>query len=137
MNILRNILAIIVGIVIGGVVNMAIIMVSGTIIPSPEGVDMTTTEGIKAAMPLLEFKHFIMPFLAHAIGTFVGAFLAALIAFNHQLNMARIVGVFFLIGGIMMVIQIPSTPLWFKIVDLTLAYIPMACIGGRLVSKNK
>jgi len=137
MNILRNILAVFVGIVVGGVVNMAIIMISGTLIPPPQGVDMTTTEGIKAAMPILEFKHFIMPFLAHALGTLVGAFLAALIAVNHQLNMARIVGVFFLIGGIMMVIQIPSTPLWFKIADLTLAYIPMACIGGRLVSKNK
>lgn len=137
MNILRNILAVIVGIVVGGIVNMAIIMISGAIILPPEGADMTTTEGIKAAMPLMEFKHFIMPFLAHALGTLVGAFIAALIAFNHQLNMARIVGVLFLFGGIMMIVQIPSTPLWFKIVDLGLAYIPMACIGGRLVSKNK
>jgi hypothetical protein len=50
--------------------------------------------------------------------------------------MARIVGVFFLIGGIMMVVQVPS-PLWFSIVDLALAYIPMACIGGRIIVKNK
>lgn len=137
MKILRNILAVIAGVIIGGVVNMAIVMISGSIVSPPEGADMTTTEGIKAAMPLMELKHFIMPFLAHAIGTLVGAFIAALIAINHQLNMARIVGVFFLIGGIMMVVQIPSTPLWFKIVDIGLAYIPMACIGGRLVAKNK
>lgn len=137
MKIIRNILAVVVGIVVGGVVNMAIVMISGAMVTPPDGADMTTTEGIKAAMPLMEFKHFVMPFLAHAIGTLVGAFTAALIAVNNQLNMARIVGVFFLIGGIMMVVQIPTTPLWFKIVDLVLAYIPMACIGGRLVAKNK
>lgn len=137
MKIIRNILAVIVGIVVGSLVNMTIIMISGALIPPPDGADMTTTEGIKAAMPLMEFRHFIMPFLAHALGTLVGAFLAALVAATHQLNMARIIGVVFLIGGIMMVVQIPSTPLWFKITDLVLAYIPMACIGGRLVAKNK
>lgn len=137
MNIFRNILAVFVGLVVGSIVNMAVIMISGALIPLPEGADLSTTEGLKAAMPLMEFKHFIMPFLAHALGTLVGAFIAALIAINNTLNMARIVGVLFLIGGIMMVVQIPTTPLWFKIVDLVFAYIPMACIGGRLVSSNK
>lgn len=136
MKILRNILAVIAGLLVGSIVNIGIIMISGSIVPPPEGADLTTMEGIKEAMPLMEFKHFIMPFLAHALGTFVGAFIAALIAVSHQLNMARIVGVVFLAGGIYNVILLPS-PLWFNIVDLVLAYIPMACIGGRLVAKNK
>jgi len=135
MNVFRNILAVIAGILVGGLVNMGIIMVSGVIIPPPPGADLSTMEGLKEAMPLMEFKHYIMPFLAHALGTLVGAFIAALVAVSHQLNMARIVGVVFLIGGIMMVLQVPA-PLWFNIVDLVLAYIPMACIGGRLVIKN-
>ncbi len=135
MNVFRNILAVIAGILVGGLVNMGIIMISGAIIPPPLGADLSTMEGLKEALPLMEFKHYIMPFLAHALGTLVGAFIAALIAVSHPLNMARIVGVTFLIGGIMMVVQVPA-PLWFNIVDLILAYIPMACIGGRLITKN-
>src|SRR5690606_40560173 len=56
------------------IVNMSIIMISGSIIPPPEGADTTTTEGLKAAMHLFEPKHFLLPFLAHALGTLVGAF---------------------------------------------------------------
>ena len=48
--IVRNIVALIAGIVIGGLVNMGIIMISGSIIPPPEGADVTTTEGLKASM---------------------------------------------------------------------------------------
>src|SRR5690606_40538131 len=72
----RNILAVISGLVIGSLVNMALIMVSGKIIPLPEGIDNQTTEGLAAGIHLFEPKHFIFPFLAHALGTFVGAFLA-------------------------------------------------------------
>jgi len=137
MKIIRNILAVIVGLIVGSIVNMALIKMGQVIIPPPDGIDMSRPEAINSAMPLLAFKDFIFIFLAHALGTLFGAFIAALIAFSHQLNMARIVGVLFLVGGIMMVVQIPATPLWFKISDLVLAYIPMACIGGRLIAKNK
>jgi len=136
MKIFRNILAVLAGLFVGSMVNMGIIMISGSIVPPPEGADLSTMEGIKAAMPNMEFKHFIMPFLAHALGTLVGAFIAALLAVSQHLNMARIIGVLFLAGGIYNVVVLPS-PLWFNIVDLVLAYIPMACIGGRLVTKNK
>ena len=61
--ILRNILAVIAGIVIGSVVNMSLINVSGSVIPPSEGADVTTTEGLQAAMHLFEPKHYIFPFL--------------------------------------------------------------------------
>ena len=113
-NILRNILAMVIGLFVGGTVNMGIITISGSIIPPPEGADTTTMEGLKAAMELFEIKHFIFPFLAHAIGTLVGALLASLIAVSHQLKLAMVIGIFFLIGGITMVLSVPS-PLWFTI----------------------
>ncbi len=72
--IVKNILAVISGAILGGFVNMGIIMVSGSIIPPPEGADITTMEGLKSAMHLMEPRHFIFPFLAHALGTLVGAF---------------------------------------------------------------
>ncbi|WP_347173668.1 hypothetical protein [Polaribacter uvawellassae] len=42
---LRNILAVIAGLVIGSIVNMGIIMISGSVIPPPNGADATTMEG--------------------------------------------------------------------------------------------
>ena len=75
--ILRNFLAVVTGIFWGGAVNMGIIMISGSIIPPPNGADITTTEGLKASMHLFRPVNFLMPFLAHAFGTFVDALLAA------------------------------------------------------------
>ena len=129
----KNILAVVVGIVVGGIVNMGIIMISGSIIPPPEGADLTTTEGLKAAMHLLEPKHFILPFLAHGLGTFAGAMLAAFIAATNKLKMALIIGACFLIGGIISAYMLPA-PTWFIVLDLAGAYIPMAWIGGILIS---
>lgn len=134
--IIKNILALLIGIIIGSLVNMGIIMISGSIIAPPDGADVTTTEGLKASMHLFEPKHFIFPFLAHALGTFVGAFLAALLAGTHKMKFALSIGVFFLLGGIASVFMLPS-PTWFTVVDLVGAYIPMAYFAGTLVVKRK
>ena len=125
---LKNILAVAVGIIIGGFVNMGIIMMSSSVIPPPEGADLTTMEGLKAAMPLMQAKHFLMPFLAHALGTFVGAFIAYYLAANNKMRFALAIGIWFMIGGIVNIILLPS-PIWFTIVDLCLAYIPMAILA--------
>ena len=133
--ILRNIIAVIIGIIVGMLVNMSLIMISGSIIPLPEGVDPNDMESMKSNMHLYEAKHFIFPFLAHALGTFVGALLAALIAANHKMKFAIAIGILFLVGGIIMIFSVPS-PTWFTIVDLVLAYIPMAWIGAKLVGSS-
>ena len=128
---LKNILAVTVGIIIGGFVNMGIIMMSSSVIPPPEGADLTTMEGLKAAMPLMQAKHFLMPFLAHALGTFVGAFIAYYLGANNKMRFALAIGIWFMIGGIVNIMLLPS-PIWFTIVDLCLAYIPMAILAIRL-----
>ncbi len=132
--ILRNILAVIAGIFIGSLVNMGIIMISGSIIPAPDGADVTTMEGLKATMHLFEPKHFIFPFLSHALGTLVGAFLAARFTANNHMRFAWAIGGFFLIGGITSVYMLPS-PLWYTVVDLVGAYLPMGYFGGKLAGK--
>ena len=131
----KNILAVIFGIIIGSLVNMGIIMISGSIIPPPQDADIKTMEGLKSTMHLFEPKHFIFPFLAHALGTFVGAIIAATIAATHKIKFAIAIGVFFLIGGIVNVMMLPS-PIWFTILDLGGAYIPMGFIAGKLVIKT-
>jgi len=134
--IVRNILAVLAGVFIGGALNMGIIMISSSIIPPPEGADLTTMEGLKAAMILMTPKHFLMPFLAHALGTLLGAFIAAFIATKNKMRFAMGIGIWFMIGGIMNIIMLPS-PMWFTLVDLGLAYLPMAFIAGKLVARKK
>lgn len=130
----KNILAVITGVGVGMVANMGIIMISSSLIPPPEGIDNTTMEGLKAGMHLFEPKHFIMPFLAHALGTFAGAFVAAKLAVSHHMKFALGIGVFFLLGGLANIFMLPS-PTWFTVLDLGVAYIPMGFIAGKLASK--
>ena len=134
-KIARNVLAVITGIILGSVVNMGIIMLQGSFIALPEGVDVTNTESLQSSMHLFDPKQFIFPFLAHAIGTLAGAYLSARIAASHKMKFALGMGIFFLIGGISMVFMIPS-PIWFVILDLSLAYIPMGWLSGRLATKS-
>ena len=128
MKILRNSLAIIVGFITGSIVNMALVTVGPQLIPLPPGVDMTDPAKLSATIHLLEPRHFLFPFLAHALGTLVGALLAYLLAGSHQALFARIIGALFLAGGIVASRLIPA-PIWFIILDLAVAYLPMAWAG--------
>jgi hypothetical protein len=127
----KNILAVVVGLLVGGLVNFALIMASGSIIPLPEGIDPMDPESLKANIDLLESKHFIMPFIAHALGTLVAAFIITKMAVSNHRRLALFGGLFFLLGGIMSVLQIPA-PMWFKGLDLLVAYLPMALLGWML-----
>ena len=131
----KNILGVIAEGVAGGSVNMGIIMISGSVIPPPQGADVTTMEGLEAAMHLFEPKHFLMPFLAHAIGTLVGAYIAALIASTKKMYFALGVGAWYLLGGTINVLMLPS-PMWFTFVDLIGAYIPMAYLAGKFAMRK-
>ena len=130
----KNVLVVIAGIIIGSIVNMGIIMISGSIIPPPEGGDITTMEGLKFTMHLFEPKHFLFPFLAHALGTLVGAFVAAKIAATRKQLIALLIGVFFLIGGSISISMLDG-PMWFNALDLLMAYIPMAYLGWMFANK--
>ena len=128
---LRNILAVVAGIVIGAVVNGGLIAISGSLIPPPAGVDVTSTESLRASIHLFEPKHFIMPFLAHALGTLAGALAAYKIAATHRAQMAFVIGAVFLCGGILAATMIPA-PAWFIALDLIGAYLPMAWLAAQI-----
>ncbi len=134
-SILRNILVLLLALFVGGSVNMGLITVGPLIIPPPEGFDITTMEGLKAAMLLLGPKHFIFPFLAHALGTLVAAFIVAKFAATHHMRLAITAGLVFLLGGMTMVMQLPG-PTWFNVLDLVVAYVPMGWLGGRLAGRD-
>lgn len=133
--VLRNIIGFVVGLLSGMVLNMGIIEIGGKLVPLPEGVNPANMEEYNQSIHLLGLEHFAVVFLAHALGTLVGAFLAAKIAASHQMKFAIVIGVLFLLGGSYMVYILPNAPIWFSAADLLLAYIPMAYFGGKLAVK--
>jgi hypothetical protein len=126
----RNIIAILAGIVIGSIINMTLVELGNILVPI-EGGNLSNMEDLKRIMPTFTYKNFIFPFLAHALGTLFGAFMAACIAATHKTKFAFATGGFFLIGGITVNMMLPG-PIWFEALDLLLAYIPMAFIGGKI-----
>ena len=128
---LRNVLAVIAGLIIGSIVNMLLINISGYVITPPENADVTSMEGLKSTMHLFGPEHFLFPFLAHAFGTFVGAFVAAKIAATNKIKFALAIGAFFFLGGAINAYLLPA-PIWFLILDLAGAYFPMGYWGYKL-----
>ncbi|GLR16764.1 hypothetical protein [Portibacter lacus] len=131
--ILRNVLAVVAGWIGGSFVNMGLIQLGHTVLPI-SGLDPSDMEAYAEMMPSLDAKHFIFPFLAHALGTLVGAAIACVYAANNKMKFAMGIGGLFLLGGIMINYMLPG-PTWFAIADIALAYIPMAYIGGKIGEK--
>ena len=128
--ILRNVLAVIAGWLGGSIVNMGLIKMGHTIFPI-EGIDANSMTALAEIMPNLEPKYFLFPFLAHALGTLIGAVVAGIIAVNNKMKFSLAIGGLFLLGGIAVNYMLPG-PTWFAVVDILLAYIPMAWIGGQI-----
>ena len=131
---MKSILYSVLGLVLGALTNGFIVQLGSYFIQAPADFDLTTEKGLAKAMPLMGVEHFIFPFLAHSIGTLVGAYFVSKMKVNRPLLTAMAIGFAFLAGGVMMVIMLPQTPLWFILLDLILAYLPMAYFGYRLGS---
>jgi hypothetical protein len=134
-NSLRNALAVVVGLVVGSAVNMALISIGPSIIPPPEGVDVSNAESLAKSIHLFAPRHFVMPFLAHAVGTFAGALAACFLAATRKALFAYLIGVIFLCGGIAASFMIPA-PTWFIALDLVGAYLPMAWLAIRMGARR-
>ena len=132
----RNVIAFIAGLFVGSIVNGSLIALSPVVIPPPPGVDVTDAESLAASIHLFEPRHFIMPFLAHALGTLAGALTAYLLVSAHRANWAYARGMLFLAGGIAASFMIPA-PAWFIALDLLLAYIPMAWLAVQIGARMK
>jgi hypothetical protein len=137
--ILRNVFAVLLGWFGGSVVNMGLVQLGHALLPIPD-IDPNDMEALAAAMPTLDAAYFIFPFLAHALGTMVGAGIALFIAATHKTKFALSIGGLFLIGGITVSFMLPA-PAWFIVIDLLVAYLPMAWLGakiaGRLLIKSR
>lgn len=128
---LLGLLAVVIGLVIGGALNMGLVVLGPRLIPPPPGVNVTSAQSLAASIHLFEPKHFLFPFLAHALGTLAAATIASLIAIQHRWSVALPIGLLFLVGGIAAASMIPA-PTWFICLDLVAAYLPMAALGALL-----
>lgn len=130
----RILVAVTLGLVLGSAVNMALIVLGGALVPPPPGVNVADQESLRRAMPLFTTRHFLFPLLAHAMGSLVGAHVAARIAPVAARRWALLVGGFFFVGGVQMARELPA-PGWFLVADLALAYLPAAWLGARLAPR--
>ena len=128
--IFKNISAVVLGWLVGSSLNMGLIQTGLYIFPI-SGIDPNDMDAFAEVMPTLEFEYFIFPFLAHALGTLVGAIMASMIAESKKMKFALYIGGLFLIGGIAVYYMRPG-PTWFAVADIVLAYIPMAWLGGKI-----
>lgn len=135
MVIIRNVLAVILGFVVGGLVNWGVLTVGHALIPPPPGFDGTSMQGVASTIHLLRPIDYVPVFLAHALGPLVGVLVAMFIAASGHKLIAIILGVLFLAGGIAANIMIPA-PLWYRAVDVLLAYIPMTFLAYKLSQKG-
>ncbi|MCB0790659.1 MAG: hypothetical protein H6595_13230 [Flavobacteriales bacterium] len=135
--ILRNILAVVAAFVLGGAMNMGLILLGSAALPPPPGVDVNDPVSINAHIREYSALQLVVPFLAHALGTLVSAFVAARFSTTRKMAFAMAFGVLGLLGGVMAVRMIPDAPLWFVLLDLIVAYLPMAWWGGLLAMPGK
>ncbi len=134
----KYLLAIIFGWIGGSVINIGLIRTGHKLFPI-KGIDPNNMIALAEVMPTLEVEYFIFPFLAHALGTLIGAVIAGFIATSHKMNFSLSIGIIFLLGGIFTAF-IFLAPNWFILTDIIIAYIPMAWLGGKIalkMSKNK
>jgi hypothetical protein len=125
--IVRNILAVLVGAVACIMLNGLLLGMMMKVVPPPQGFDPNDL----ATYGLLRGENFLAPFVAHAVPSLVGGLIAALIAATRRMTCALVVGGLHLLGGIAAAFMIPA-PAWFIALDLVVAYLPMAWIGGKL-----
>ncbi len=132
----RNAIAVITGVVCGSVLNFALVSAGMELFPLPPGTDPSSMEDLRRVMRTLPPENFMFPFLGHALGTAAGAYLTSKFAASHQRRLSLSIGVFFLLGGLAMILNCGG-PVWFIATDLLLAYLPMAFVGHRLSTLNQ
>jgi len=127
----RNTLAFLAGVVALAVAKSAGISLGNAVIPPPPGVDLSTIDGFRAAIPLFEAKQWLPAFFEHSAGSMAGGIVAAGLAASHRMKLALGVGTLHILGGIAAALMLPL-PTWVVIVDLVAMYFPMAWLGGTL-----
>ena len=131
----RNTLAFLAGFVALALAKYVATKLGNAVIPPPAGVDLSTMEGFKAAIPLYQATQWLPVFFEHAMGSLIGGAVAAFLAASHRMKLALGIGALHMAGGLTAALMLPF-PTWVVLVDLVCMYLPMAWIGGKLGSRD-
>ena len=115
--------------VAGALANMGIVNAGAEMWPVDPQFNLKTMAGLEAALPTFTTVQLLYPVLAHAVGTLVSALIVARWGRWPVFSAYLFAGLFFL-GGLQMVVALPA-PVWMEILDLTVAYFPMAWLALR------
>lgn len=129
-DILRSILAFLLAIVVAYLITTTIIIFGHEIIPVPEGMNTNDFESIKSNFHLFKTKHFIFPLLAHAVGTFISAFIVSHFAVNHKFKYAVGIGFFFTLASLILTIRIGHFN-WIGLLEIG-HYIPVSILAYKI-----
>jgi hypothetical protein len=133
LNILRNIVAVLIGVIVGGTINMLIGILNVQIFPLPQGMSLMTIaddpEALEAWINSLPQTAFILVLVAHLSQAFFGGYVAAFISKRNVMCVAMVIGALSLVGGLMNMAQVPA-PLWLWI-EMPL-YLVVAWYAGKL-----
>jgi hypothetical protein len=129
---IRKILAVLLAVVFGSVFNMAIVTLSHTVYPLPEGIDPNDFDAFQAHVEAhgMPTGALLLVLVAHAGGSLVSGLVCGLIAKRPWYAAAGAIGFLWMCGGITMLMMLPA-PVWFAVTDVVL-YIPAALAGVRL-----
>jgi hypothetical protein len=127
---IRGVLGIAFGIFCGFGVTWLCQLPSYALYPPPEGLDFKDVDAMGEWIKTLPAGAFIIVLFSHAAGAFAAGLVCILIKQEVWNTGVIILGVLFLIAGIMNLVMIPH-PIWFAVVDLAL-YIPAAIAGAKL-----
>jgi hypothetical protein len=128
-----------VGAVLGGIVAALIIVslmerLGARLYPAPRDIDLHNREALGAFMAAMPLGAFALVLAGYVIASVAGGVTATLIAGGEWARAALIVGTLLTVGGIVNLIEIPH-PWWFAFLS-TVAYVPSAWIGFRLVRRS-
>ncbi len=127
---LRTILAVIAGLIVAMLLIFALESISLMLFPPPPGMKLETEADIAQLVALSSTGQKAWVVFGWAFASFVGGWIAALIARRHRRIAAGAIGVLIVIGTVMNAMAIPH-PLWMNALGVLLP-IPLALLGAWL-----
>ncbi len=118
----------------GGAIIAIIQLVSHTLYPVPEGLDLADELAMEKHIASLPIGAFLMVLLSYALGALAAGFTSAKLSKPHGRVPALICGVVLTILGLINLLMIPH-PIWFWLAALSV-FIPFSYLGFILTRKN-
>ena len=129
-KVIRYILAIVIGFFTLGVIVLIGDTIGHKMYPLPPDLDTENTEAMTVAMQRAPTGALVAVLIAWALGTFVGAWVAARLAPQYKIAMGLAIGVIGIALAVATMLQI-AHPVWMWIIGVA-EFVPAAYLGAKL-----